>query len=84
MRIVALLLLLAGVVVQDPDEYPPGHVCVRVADVKGPTTHPCSCQRTCVPSEDADGHQTIAVQEDPQCAQYCHPKSCACPVKDCE
>ncbi len=83
MKTLALLLLLAGAVSQEPDVYPPGHVCVRAVDVKGPTDHACSCQRKCVPSEDSDGNQTVTIQEDNTCLQWCHKEHCSCPVKDC-
>jgi hypothetical protein len=84
MKVLALLLLLAGVVVQEPDEYPPGHVCVRAVDVKGPTDHPCSCHRKCSDVADNDGHHGAVIVEDPQCQQYCHKEHCSCPVENCE
>src|SRR6266705_2427278 len=58
---------------------PPGWTCAH--DAIDPA-HVCSCHRECKenggdPSEDGD------VVEDPQCAVYCHPKSCLCPIHGC-
>jgi hypothetical protein len=85
MKVLALVLLLAGVVAQEPEVYPPGHVCVRAEQVRGPADHPCSCHRRCENATDGDGTVTgTYVQEDPQCQQYCHKEHCACPVENCE
>lgn len=46
--------------------------------------HACSCQRECVPSEDADGKQTIEVKEDAKCRAFCFKDHCHCPAKNCE
>lgn len=43
MKSLLLLLLLAGAVVQEPDVYPPGHMCVRPVDVHGCHKEHCSC-----------------------------------------
>lgn len=77
------LLIFVGVAMQEPEELPPGHVCVTPAQVKGPTDHPCDCQRKCIVSEDENGKESISVQEDAQCKQYCHKDHCSCPMKDC-
>lgn len=79
--IAAALVLIA---VQEPEVYPPGHVCVRAEQVRGPADHPCECQRKCITSENEEGKETISVQEDPQCKQYCHKEHCSCPMIGCE
>ncbi len=84
LKLVTILLLLARAVSQEPDVYPPGHVCVRAEDVHGPTDHPCTCHRHCADVQDDDGHHGAVIVEDPQCKQWCHKDKCSCPVENCE
>lgn len=76
---------LFSLILQEPDEYPPGHVCVMPAQVKGPTDHACTCHRRCENDTDGDGKVTgTYVKEDPQCKQYCHKEHCSCPLENCD
>lgn len=79
MRVLALLLLLAGVAAQEPPEYPQGWQCTRAGINKnGRQTNedPCQCV-TVIHDELCEGEAT----EHNQCKQWCHYKKgkCGCP-----
>jgi hypothetical protein len=85
MKFLFAVFLLFSVAVQEPPEYPPGHICVYQSDVKSSNDHPCDCHRECKESIDEDsGSKSYYVQEDPQCKQYCHKDHCKCPLKNCD
>jgi hypothetical protein len=84
MRALLGLLLAAAVVAQQPSERypgqsehrepPPGWTCVHQNfELSVPPEHACSCEHMC-------DERTGQVLEDRNCATWCWPKSCQCPV----
>lgn len=74
--VLALALLVA--VAQEPPEFPPGQFCSPrgiVRQGRQTTEEPCHCKRMAEAETSCE-----TVHEDKVCGQYCHPKSCACPV----
>lgn len=84
MRILCLALLLALQVTQEPHEAYPGQSEHRAPpegwfcemqnyELSVPPEHVCSCEHMC---DEATGQ----IIESRDCAVFCHPLSCKCPV----
>jgi hypothetical protein len=72
--------VLFGLMVQEPDVFPPGWTCTPRGIVKNgtPTADaPCACHRM-NHSDSCDEPEKDV--EDPGCTQYCHKEHCGCPV----
>ena len=71
-------LVVAGLLLQHPEEYPQGWFCTPKGTVKhGQQTpdRPCHCVRM-----DYDTHCEGVPTESSLCLQWCHKQHCACPV----
>jgi hypothetical protein len=86
--LLALTLLAYAAQTTEPAPFPPGQFCEHMTAQQPHPAHACACQRECKPDTEAgpDGtlHDTVRVQEDPQCKQYCTASHCHCPVKGCD
>lgn len=93
MRMIASLVLVIGLMFQNPPMPPPGNpdhvepLPGQVCRHAGPGVdegHACACEPQCMEGRDEEGRATVVrVEDNAKCRAACHTKHCGC-VSSCE